>query len=371
MISAPARAPAFAALRQLAGIVFRPRVLAALAAFWMMLWGVLAAGYHLLTARVQPGWALPVATFDAAVWMVQAAAAFAGGWLMPVSRRPTARQVGAIVALATALLLARVAVQQLLAPILDLRQLTFLETTLFYYPRHMLVLTSCVAGGSALRLLVQGWERAAQVAALELSVARARLETLRNRVGPGFLLGSLDAIHRRMGEAPHAADALLVRTSELLRGRLRAAAMDQVPLHDELALAALYAQLAQECGRRPVRLRVDAPASLEGWTVPPCTVSWLVESSLLAAGDGAQPVELRVRVAEAEGELRMEVADDLRIPVPRRAAGREWHLVAALGDLLRHRYGDGEWVHAVDRDPAGVAVHVRIPSPAAGAEAAP
>ncbi|HEV3051994.1 MAG TPA: histidine kinase, partial [Longimicrobium sp.] len=287
-----------AALRQLAGIVTRPRVLGALAAYWAVFWTVLALGYHLAWGDENPGMVVPVATYDATLWTLQAAAAFAGGWLVPVSRRPTARQVGAIVALASALVVARMAVQQVMAPLLGTRKWSLLEETLFYYPRHTLVVTLCVVAGSALRSLVHGWGRQAEVSALELSVSRARLEALRNRVGPDFLLGCLDAISRRMEDAPAAADALLVRMSELLRERLRTGSVPEVPLSDELALAALYAEVWGECCGHAVRLRVDVPGSVARWPVPPCTVSWLLESALVAARDRARPVELAVRVGQ-------------------------------------------------------------------------
>jgi|GEM_PF-2907830 len=356
-----------AALHQLADLVLRPRVLGALIAFWTLLWLALVGGYHIAYGADRPAFIVPGATFDAGLWGVQAALAFAGGWMVPVSRRPTARQVGAIVALATALVLLRIGVQQLAIPQLGLRQWKVLEAALYYYPRHMLVLTSCVAAGSALRLLAGGWRRAAAVSALELSVARARLQTLRNRVGPGFLVECLDAISRGIEDDSRLADALLMRTGELLRGRLRAASDDTVPLADELALAALYAEVARGCRARPVRLEMDVPASLDRWSVPPCTVSWLVEAALHAAGEGAEPLEIRVRVAEVADGLRVEVADDLPVPVLRRTRQPEWDLVSALGDLLRQRYGDAGWVRAADRGPSGVAVEVRVPAPSADA----
>lgn len=360
----PDRGPV-AALRQLADLVVHPRVLGVLAVFGALVWAVLALGYYLASIPIdKTGTAIPVATYDAGIWVVQAVLAFTGGWLVQVSSRPTARQVGAILGVACVLMLARVGAQHLAIPHLGLKELTPLETLLFYFPRHMPVLTSCVAAGAALRLLVRGWRREAEVSALEASVARARLETLRNRVGIGFLGGSLNAISRLMEDAPRAADALLLRTGELLRARLRAAGADAVPLGEDLALAALYVEVAQGSGSRPVRLQLDVPASLDHWSVPPCTVSWLVEAALLAAGEGAEPVEIRVHVAEAADELRLEVADDLPLPLPRRTARREWDLVAALGDLLRNRYGDAGWVRAADREPAGVAVQVRIPAPA-------
>jgi hypothetical protein len=362
--AAPVRGPV-AALRQLADLVIHPHVLGVLAVFWAALWAVLVLGYQLAAANaMRSGFAIPAATYDAGVWAVQAALAFTGGWLVPVGNRPTPRQVGSLVGVAGVLMLARVGAQQLAIPNLGLKQWTALESLLFYFPRHMLVLTSCAAGGSALRVLVRGWQREAEVWGLEASVARARLEMLRNRVGPGFLADSLNAISRMMEDAPRAADALLLRTGELLRARLRAAGAAAVPLGDDLALAALYVEVAQGGGGRPVRLQLDVPASLNRWSVPPCTVSWLVEAVLLAAGEGAEPVEVRVHVAEAADALRLGVADDLPLPLLRRTGRGEWDLVAALGDLLRDRYGDAGWVRAADREPAGVAVQVRIPAPA-------
>jgi hypothetical protein len=365
--SAPlsARGTAAAALHQLADLVLRPRVLAVLMAFWVLLWLALMGGYHLAYGGDRPGFVIPGATFDAGLWGVQAALAFTGGWMVPVSRRPTAGQVGTLVALATALVLVRIGMQQLVVPHLGLRQWNVPEATLYYYPRYMLVLTSCAAAGSALRLLASGWRRAAEVSALELSIARARLQTLRNRMSPGFLVECLDAISREMEDAPGTADALLIRTGELLRGRLRAASVEAVPLGDELALAALYAEVSQGCRARPVRLEMDVPVSLDRWSVPPCTVTWLVEAAQRAAGEGAEPLEIRVRVADEADGLRVEVADDLPVPVLRRTRRAEWDLVTALGDLLRQRYGDAGWVRAADRAPAGVAVQVRIPSPPA------
>lgn len=354
-----------AALRQLAGLVARPRVLGALAAFWALLWAGLALGYDMTYKHARPAQGLDLATFDAGLWTLQAAAAFAGGWLIIVNTRPTPRQVGAIVALASVLVAVRMPILTLAAGVLELSKLSqsgMAQMLVHYYPRHMLVITSCVAAGAALRYVVRGWERAAELSALEQSIARTRLETLRNRVSPGLLLRSLDTISHTMEDAPRAADALLVRVSELLRGRLVAAALDEVPLREELALARLYAQVSQGCGRRPVRLCVDAPAGLDRWRVPPCTVGWPVEVALQAAGEGAHPAQLHVRVRECAGELRVEVVDDLPVPLARRVEGAEWRLVEALGDQLRHRYGDGEWLRAADREPAGVEVRVRIPA---------
>lgn len=364
MPAAPASAPP-SALRQLADTVIQPRVLGVLAAYWTVLWIVLAVGYRLAWGDINPAMVVPVATYDAMLWTVQAAAAFAAGWLVALSTRPTARQVGAIVALATGLVMVRMVVQQALAPVLGARKWSLLEETLYYYPRHMLVITLCAVAGSALRSLVHGWRRRAEVSALELSVSRARLEALRNRVGPDFLLGCLDAISARMEDAPAAADALLVRMSELLRERLRTGLVPEIPLSHELALAGLYAEVWGECCGHAVRLRVDVPGSVERWPVPPCTVSWLVESALVAARDRARPVELAVRVGEAGGGLYLEVEDDVAVPVLRRMQGKEWGLVTGVAELMNDRFGGGEWVRAADRDPAGVTVRVQVPAEAA------
>ena len=91
--------------------------------------------------------------------------------------------------------------------------------------------------------------------------SEARLEQLTQQMQPHFLHNTLNTIAALVHDDPDAADAALLRLSQLLRAATGAARRPLHPLADELALARDYAELMQQrFGAARVRLSWDIGA---------------------------------------------------------------------------------------------------------------
>ncbi len=91
--------------------------------------------------------------------------------------------------------------------------------------------------------------------------SEARLEQLTQQMQPHFLHNTLNTIAALVHDDPDAADAALLRLSQLLRAATGAARRPLHLLADELALARSYSELMQQrFGAARVRLSWDIGA---------------------------------------------------------------------------------------------------------------
>ncbi len=135
--------------------------------------------------------------------------------------------------------------------------------------------------GHALVLAVQASERHARRALeAELAARQAELDALRVQLNPHFLFNALNSVSSLASSEPEAAREMCVRLASFLRGSLRIAGPQAIPLREELALACDY--LAVEQVRFGARLRVQLEVADDAAdvAVPPLVLQPLVENAV-------------------------------------------------------------------------------------------
>lgn len=348
----------FVPLRDVAGAFLRPAVLGSAAVAVLMIWAVFVAGYYL--RNTQPEYTFRRATFELVTWGVLILLALVSGWIIPVAERPTLRQVSVILAAATALVLARLGMTHAAGDALGLRS-SFLDKLVYSFPRYMLVVTSCVAGGAALQVIYAARGRAVELSRLEAVVNRTRLGALRNRVGPVSLLACLDAISDRIPASPRDADALLIKLSEMLRRRLHGVGSSELPLGEDLALVKLNVELVNAIIPDRVRLQVDVPTDLQQFAVPPFTLASLVDCCVAAAPGTWAPLRIWVRAWANPHQLVITVLDDGPARLDTRNNSGDWELIDSLRVVLSDRYDCDDLLRARDAPGGGAELTVTIP----------
>lgn len=175
---------------------------------------------------------------------------------------------------------------------------------------------------------------------LERLSTEARLAQLTQQMQPHFLHNALNTIAALVHDDPAAADAALLRLSQLLRAATGASRRPLHPLADELALARSYAGLMQQrFGQERVRLQwdVDDAPAIE---VPALSLQPLLENAFVHAVEPrATPTTLHVGVRREGDRVRLSVADDGSgaRPAPGRGSGVG---LANLRERLQAVYGD-------------------------------
>ena len=149
-----------------------------------------------------------------------------------------------------------------------------------------------------------------RVAALEREFSAARLSALRMQLSPHTLFNLLHTIHGQIAWEPRAAQAMVIKLSDLLRRLLQAGERDFSTLADEMQFVRLYLELQQQ--RFADRLSVELPAreALPPVWVPSLILQPLVENAVvhgLAGHDGA--VLIKVECALAGEALRLVITN--------------------------------------------------------------
>jgi hypothetical protein len=154
--------------------------------------------------------------------------------------------------------------------------------------------------------LASAASRAAEQRAAEAgSLARdAELRALRMQINPHFLFNSLHSIAAlATQDGPRARD-MCIRLSDFLRSSLRLSGREDIPLHEELALARSY--LAVEQVRFGARLRIaeDIAPGCENCGIPALLLQPLVENAVKHGIAGMlEGGEIRIAVARRDGEV--------------------------------------------------------------------
>ncbi|MGH7676026.1 MAG: sensor histidine kinase, partial [Gemmatimonadales bacterium] len=131
-----------------------------------------------------------------------------------------------------------------------------------------------------------------EAAQLGARLAEARLQVLALQLRPHFLFNALNAISELVHEDADAADRMLTRLSELLRGTLEAHGAQEVPLEREIALVDRYLGLEQLRFRDRLAVQIDVADDTRAARVPALILLPLVENAVRhglvgATGGGA------------------------------------------------------------------------------------
>ena len=202
---------------------------------------------------------------------------------------------------------------------------------------------------------------------LERLSTEARLAQLTQQMQPHFLHNALNTIAALVHDDPAAADAALLRLSQLLRAATEVSRRPLHPLGDELALARSYAGLMQQrFGPQRVQLHWnidDADAALAATPVPALSLQPLLENAFEhAVAQRAALSTVHIGAQAGRGRLRLTVVDDGPGPPLANETGRAGAVgLANLRERLRALYGDDAALLLRPRPGGGCEAVLEIP----------
>jgi len=196
--------------------------------------------------------------------------------------------------------------------------------------------------------------------ALERSLDRARMETLRAQVNPHFLFNTLNSIAALIESSNNReAYRVIELLAQLLRSSFDHARDAIVTLRDEMGFVDAY--LAIEKIRYAERLRVvksiaDDCLSL---AIPSFSLQPLVENVVKhGVAKSASPVTVVVEARRADGMLSISVTDDGPGFDPATSEGTG---LENLRDRLRHLFGSAARLHSHANEAGGATVTISLP----------
>lgn len=150
-----------------------------------------------------------------------------------------------------------------------------------------------------------------QVAALEASLARARLDALTAQLNPHFLFNTLNAAAELVHHDADGADRMLVGLSELLRHSLAHGPDQEVRLSDELALLRQYLEIQQLRMGERLRVQWAVDETCLSALVPVLVLQPLVENAIIhGIARRETPGSVCVQARREAERLIIDVTDD-------------------------------------------------------------
>lgn len=259
--------------------------------------------------------------------------------------------------------------------------MTYMSQLRFYLNAPGIVLLELTTGltillvGYATRSRAHAEREALEAARLEAGLARERLEAVRRRLAPHFLMNALNSVTGlvQTGER-EAAARMIARIGRFLSRNLREESRLEIPLSEELEILDEYLSIEEVRLGRDLRFRARVAPELEAALVPPFLLQPLAENVLVhGLSDGAR-VEIRVvarpwRVTDTNGGVEsLTGGSGLELAVEDSGPGwpdelREGTGLGVTREQLGLRYGDAAEL-ITDRSPelGGARVRIRIPT---------
>ena len=198
---------------------------------------------------------------------------------------------------------------------------------------------------------------------LEASLAEARLDALKLQLQPHFLFNTLHAISSLMHKDVDAADRMISRLSELLRGAIEKVGVREVTLKEELEFLSGYLEIERTRfhDRLSIKQEID-PAMLDA-SVPNLMLQPLVEN---AVRHGIEPKtgpgEIFIRCSKRNSVLVVNINDDgPGLDSAHDGRSREGVGLSNTRSRLEQLYGDAYRLELVNGASGGVALTLEIP----------
>jgi len=180
-----------------------------------------------------------------------------------------------------------------------------------FFFHEFFILSAMVAIAHALEYSRTIREREVRASQLEARLSRAQLDVLRSELQPHFFFNALHSISTLMHRNVEAADEMLTQLADLLRASMDRRSVQEVPLHEELAVLERYLKIMRTRFGDRLSISVAADPELLDVRVPVFILQPLVENAIqhgIAQRAGAGSVAIEARPA---GEsLELLVRDD-------------------------------------------------------------
>lgn len=228
-------------------------------------------------------------------------------------------------------------------------------STTFRYNLHdiLFVYALLAATASTLDLYRRERRKDLESVALERQIAEAKVESLRTRIDPHFVLNSLSALLPLLGQRPESACEAVVRLGTLLRLSFRSSPSGLAPLRDEEEYLRCFLALEEMRASDRLSVLLDFAPDVLDAAVPSLVLKPFVEAALRTG------VFLRTGSALVSVEARRD-RDDVVVRIRSAARGDEGPAptdgidpgMEAASARLRAAYGEAASVRVI-RDPAG------------------
>lgn len=205
---------------------------------------------------------------------------------------------------------------------------------------------------------------------LQLSLAEARLHALTIELQPHFLFNTLNGIAALVRDEPDAAEAMLIRLSDLLRLTLGVGHPAEISLAAELERLALYLDIQQMRFGPRLTIRLTVDPNVTAAAVPTLVLQPLVENALthgLAPRRG--PGHLDISCRRRADWLVLTVQDD-GVGLPLDGEVREGTGIGNTRARLAAMFGDYYRLELTAAPSGGTLVRATVPFRMVGGAAA-
>jgi hypothetical protein len=212
---------------------------------------------------------------------------------------------------------------------------------------------------------IRSRDQAVQLGLIQKALVEAQLARLRAQLRPHFLFNALNTVSSLMQDDVRRADRLLTRLGDLLRASLNAAESDTVPLHEEIRLLRIYAEIMQE--RFAGRIIVDWQIAEDALDlrVPAMLLQPLLENAFKHGVERTTDT-VRIRIA-ASGRAQRLMLNIHNTGSTLRPGWLDGVGLANCRERLRVLYGDAATLNITGDDTGGVEAAIALPYGSGGA----
>lgn len=293
--------------------------------------GIIQTGQQLAyTARLGTNMpldlAMTTAFAGAAVWAVLTLVVFRLARRFPLDRTPRAPAIVVHTVASCVVAFLEVASTFVIAALTGMLSpdATFLDFFFRGFPFNILVYWMIAGVMHALMYYRRLRLRDVQTAQLTSRLAQTELHLLKSQLHPHFLFNALNSVSALMHKDVKAADRMLARLSELLRGALDHHSAHEVSLEEELEFLDAYLEIEQVRLGDRLSVEIDVQNNVRDARVPHMILQPLVENAIRhGIAPRAAPGHITIRARGRRGMLDLEVIDDgVGITPKRIVAGR-------------------------------------------------
>lgn len=220
-----------------------------------------------------------------------------------------------------------------------------------------------VAATHLIALYRESRAREVKTAQLEAELAQAQLQALQSQIQPHFLFNALNTISAVIYEDAQAADMMIVRLSNFLRGLLNSSQSQEVTLREELNFLNLYLDIMRPRFEERLQITFVVEPGINEALLPKLILQPLVENSIKHAADPVSgAVNIQVEATRHNGSLLLQVKDN----GPGLQSDEQITLTKGVGlsntvKRLKHLYGDSQKFAATNADNGGLLIQVTLP----------
>jgi len=195
---------------------------------------------------------------------------------------------------------------------------------------------------------------------LEKSVLEARLALMQAQVEPHFLFNTLANVQHLVETDPPAASRVLESLIKYLRAALPQMRETATNLGRELDMARAFLEIHQVRMGTRLDFSIEVPEALRSRPFPPMMLISLVENAVKHGVDPCCDAGcIVIRAREAEGQLRVSVADTGEGIRPTNGGGVG---LANIRERLKALYGSSARLVLEENAPRGVVASIEVPA---------